>query len=302
MPWFKSKADDSHNTPPKLVDERLSLVAAINQSMATIEFTPSGEVCNANDNFLQAVGYQLDEIKGKHHRIFCTPEYANSQEYVQFWRDLNAGKTISGKIKRVNKHGDILWLEASYTPILNSQGKVEKVVKLAADITQRVLSEQDIKTKVDYLNDSTAIIEFKPDGTITDCNENFLKTTGYTKQQIVGKHHGMLCEPDYANSEEYRQFWQRLNNGEHSSGKFKRIDSNGNPIWLEASYQPVFDFKENLIGVIKFAIDVSKQVEKFQSVEATSEVTKKISTETVEIAEQGGLVITNAVTEMNAIA
>lgn len=279
-----------------------SVLGMLDQSMAVIEFDPAGNVLKANDNFLKTTGYSLSDILGKHHRIFCAPDYAQSEEYRQFWEELRSGQLVSGRFDRVNKDGEVVWLEATYNPIRGHNGQLERVVKFAADITARVMEQQSIKAKVDALSRSSAIIEFEPDGTIIDCNENFLSTVGYSKEQIVGKHHSMFCDAELVASDEYKQMWQQLNNGQFAAGQFKRIDASGRVLWLEASYNPVYDAKGRLFRVVKFASDITKQTEMAHRTEESASIARKISGETLDIAKQGGAVIENAAQEMNNIA
>ncbi|GAA6154158.1 methyl-accepting chemotaxis protein [Pseudoteredinibacter isoporae] len=303
MLWFGSSEIENENHALKTeLGESKAILSALEHSMAVIEFDTNGHILKANDNFLSTAGYSFSEIKGKHHEIFCAPDYARSDEYKQFWNTLRSGQVVSGQFDRVNKNGDVIWLEATYNPIRGSDGKVEKVVKFAADITQRILEEQNVRAKVDALSRSSAIIEFEPDGTIIDCNSNFLQAVGYSKDQIVGKHHRIFCEPELANSEEYVRFWEKLNAGEFAAGQFKRVDSSGRTLWLEASYNPVYDMKGRLFRVVKFASDITKQTEQSQRTEESAVIARKISGETYSIAQQGGEVIGNAANEMTSIA
>ncbi|MBB6523817.1 methyl-accepting chemotaxis protein [Pseudoteredinibacter isoporae] len=303
MSWFGSSELENENNALKTeLGACQAILSALDHSMAVIEFDTGGHILKANENFLSTTGYSFKEIQGKHHEIFCAPEYARSEEYKQFWNTLRSGQVVSGQFDRVNKNGEVIWLEATYNPIRGAGGQVEKVVKFAADITSRVLDEQNVRAKVDALSRSSAIIEFEPDGTIIDCNNNFLQAVGYSKDQIVGQHHRMFCEPELANSEEYVRFWEKLNTGEFAAGQFKRIDSSGRTLWLEASYNPVYDMKGRLFRVVKFASDITQQTEQSQRTEESAVIARKISGETYSIAQQGGEVIGNAAKEMTNIA
>lgn len=279
-----------------------AVLKALDLSMAVIEFDTHGNILTANSNFLSASGYSLKEIKGRHHKIFCREELVSSEDYKEFWAALSSGSSVSGQFDRVKKDGTLLWLEASYNPIRDKYGNVIKVVKFASDITERVLLEQNTKAKVDALSKSTAIIEFEPDGTIVDCNDNFLHAVGYAREQIMGKHHRIFCEKEYSNSPEYEVFWKSLNSGKFEAGQFKRINAAGDTLWLEASYNPVYDMKGELYRVIKFASDITSQAETARQTEETARLAREISSETLSIAEQGGQVIDNAAREMSDIA
>ena len=112
-----------------------SKMAAIGRSQAVIEFDLDGRILDANDNLLTTMGYSLDEIRGQHHRTFMDPDEAASPAYAAFWRDLNAGRFLAAKFRRLAKGGREVWLQASYNPVFGPDGRPAKVVKLAIDIT-----------------------------------------------------------------------------------------------------------------------------------------------------------------------
>ncbi|HEY1087921.1 MAG TPA: methyl-accepting chemotaxis protein, partial [Archangium sp.] len=233
---------------------------AVERVQAVIEFTLDGTVLHANSNFLGCLGYSLDEVKGQHHRLFCDPEWANSPEYAAFWAKLQRGEFHSGSFRRVGKGGKEVWIEASYNPILDAHGKPVKVVKFATDITKAKHAALENEGRMSAIHKVQAIIEFQPDGTILEANENFLKTVGYSLDEIRGKHHRMFCEPGYAGSPEYPAFWQKLARGEFDAGVYKRVGRGGKEIWLQASYNPVFDARGKVTKVIKLATDITDQM------------------------------------------
>ncbi|MEM8945002.1 MAG: PAS domain-containing protein [Planctomycetota bacterium] len=233
---------------------------AINRSQAVIEFTSDGTILTANENFLGAVGYELAEIRGQHHRIFCDADYANSAEYRQFWESLGRGEFHSHEFQRFGKNNKEIWIQATYNPVLDRKGNVTKVVKFATDITEAKLRNADYEGKVNAISRSQAMIEFNLDGTIINANENFLSTVGYTLDEVQGQHHRIFCRPDYAESTEYRKFWQTLGEGEFSAGQFERLKKDGNPVWIEASYNPIMDASGKPYKVVKFATDITEDV------------------------------------------
>ncbi len=237
-----------------------SMWNAINRSQAVIEFTTDGTIITANDNFLNTVGYELTEIQGKHHRLFCDPEYANSSEYRQFWESLGRGKFHSQEFQRFGKNGKEIWIQATYNPVLDESGNVSKVVKFAIDITDAKLRNADYEGKVDAISRSQAMIEFHLDGTIINANENFLATVGYTLKEVQGKHHRIFCRQEFAQSVEYQKFWQTLGSGEFLAGRFERVTKAGNPIWIEATYNPIMDASGKPYKVVKFATDITEEV------------------------------------------
>ncbi|UVC11435.1 PAS domain-containing methyl-accepting chemotaxis protein [Rhizobium sp. TH2] len=232
---------------------------AIGRSQAVIKFTPDGVILDANKNFCDALGYSLNEIVGKHHSMFVDDAYAKTGEYREFWARLKSGQFDRSQYKRFAKGGREIWIEASYNPLMRG-GKVVKIIKIATDITASKLKALDDDGKLSAISLSQAVIEFKPDGTILDANENFLLTLGYSIEEIRGKHHAMFCDQTYAKSEAYRDFWKSLASGKYHSDEFVRYGKSGKPIWIQAAYNPIFDDKGKVCKVIKFATDVTSRM------------------------------------------
>jgi methyl-accepting chemotaxis protein len=240
-------------------------LAAVSRSMAMIEFSPDGTVLDANENFCKVMGYSADEVRGKHHRIFCEEAFYRSEEYAKLWRDLARGEPISGTFLRVNKSGKEIWLEASYMPVFGPDRQVRSVIKVATDISARVIKEHENESRLAAIGRSMAVIEFTPEGRVISANENFLKTTQYSLHEIVGQHHSMFCHRAEAESQGYRNFWASLNRGEYHSHRFERKNKQGQTIYLEASYNPLFDAKGRLYKVVKFASDITQQMTTLQT-------------------------------------
>ncbi len=239
--------------------DQAAIIEALNASQAVIEFSPDGHILDANDNFLKTMGYRREEVVGKHHRIFCDPKFVASDDYRRFWHELGQGRFMSNAFKRFAKDGHPVWLQATYNPIRQG-GKVVKIIKFASDITAAKLQDLDFSGKVHALDRAQAIIEFTPQGEILTANENFLKAMGYGLDEIRGRHHRMFCEPDYVASAEYRRFWDRLAGGEFVADEFKRLGKGGRAVYIQASYNPVLDDTGAVIKVVKFATDVTEQV------------------------------------------
>ncbi len=237
-----------------------SKINALEKSQAVIEFQPDGTILTANKNFLDAVGYSLDEIKGKHHRIFVDPAEQNSPSYAAFWETLRQGKFQSAEYKRFGKDGKEVWIQASYNPLLDKSGKVYKVVKFATDITGQKMVFADLQGQIDAISKAQAVIQFKLDGTVIDANKNFLDTLGYSLDEIKGKHHSMFVEPGYRDSAEYTKFWADLGAGHYQASEYKRLGKGGKEVWIQASYNPIFDLNGKPVKIVKFATDITAQV------------------------------------------
>ncbi|POA72022.1 pili assembly chaperone [Pseudomonas sp. DP16D-R1] len=240
-------------------------LAAISRSMAMIEFTPDGIVLDANDNFCSAMGYSVEEVRGKHHRIFCEEAFYRSEEYAKLWRDLARGEPVSGTFSRLNKSGKEIWLEASYMPVYGPDRQVSSVIKIASDISARVYKEHEDESMLAAIGRSMAVIEFTPEGKVITANDNFLKTMHYSLNEIVGQHHSLFCHRSESESPNYRAFWASLNRGEYHSHRFERKDKFGHMVYLEASYNPLFDTKGRLYKVVKFASNITEQVTTLQT-------------------------------------
>ncbi|MGI4955875.1 MAG: PAS domain-containing protein, partial [Janthinobacterium lividum] len=236
-------------------------LTALSQSLAIIEFDPRGKILTANPNFCTAIGYELSEIVGQNHSLFVGPEYARSPDYREFWAKLGRGEFDAHEYKRIGKGGREIWLQASYNPVKNSRGVVTKVVKQATDITGEKLRTAEADAKLDAISRVQAVIEFNVKGEVITANENFLKTLGYRLDEIMGQHHRMFVEPSHAQSAEYREFWSKLNGGDYVTGEFKRIGKGGRNVWIEASYNPIFDLNRRVTKVVKFATDVTGRVQ-----------------------------------------
>lgn len=275
------------------------LMNAIDSNVARIDFTPQGYVLNANNQFLETMGYGLDDVISKHHKMFCEPSYSSSQAYRTFWQQLAEGKSQHDRFKRIRSNGDIIWLEATYFPVKNEKGEVVFITKIASDVTDEVTALEQQTAINTAINKSMATIEFSPDGVITWANDNFLNTVGYSLSDITGKHHKLFCEQSFY--DENPGFWRELGKGEFKAGRFKRVSKHGQPIWLEASYNPIFDSNGQVVKVIKFASDVTEQVLKAQQTTEAAEIAYSTSQQTAMIVKDGKASIDVSVETSNEI-
>jgi len=289
-------ATQSHNATLE------AALSAVRDVMAMIEFAPDGTILDANPLFLRLTGYELAELQGKHHRMLCEPSYVASADYAAFWQRLARGESFSDQFLRRDKTGRDLWLEASYIPVRDADGHVTRVQKIATDITARV-RESDRQTSLNNaINRSMAVIEFDLRGHVLEANENFLATMGYRSDEIVGHHHRMFCEAAEADSPQYRAFWEKLNRGEFATGRFKRFDKSGKVVWLRATYNPLFDAKGRLYGVIKLASDITEQTVQREAESQAALLAFVTAQQTDKIAQQGTAVVQETVQVVQGIA
>ncbi|MFN3210473.1 MAG: methyl-accepting chemotaxis protein [Roseovarius sp.] len=269
------------------------LTDALHRVQAVIEFDLDGTILTANENFLSALGYTLDEIKGKHHRIFCDKDYVRTDAYRDLWMNLAMGKFEAGEFKRIAKDGSEIWINASYNPILDETGKPVKVVKFATDITGQKLRAIEQEAKMDAINRVQAVIEFTPEGRILHANENFCSATGYTLSEIRGKHHRIFCDETYAASRDYAAFWEKLGAGEFDAGKYRRVDRNGKDLFLRATYTPIIDDDGKVLKVVKFAFNITPEVELEKNV---TRISSQFAERSASITEQAQKVAAGAQT------
>lgn len=237
-----------------------SKIAAISRAQAMIEFKLDGTIVTANKNFLETMGYSLNEIQGKHHSMFVDQAERDSAAYGEFWAALNRGEYRAAEYKRVGKGGKEVWILATYNPLLDEDGKPTGVVKFATDITDQKMKNANLSGQMDAIDKSQAVIEFNMDGTIIGANDNFLNALGYTLQEIQGRHHSMFIDQSERNSPAYSEFWASLRNGQYQTGEYKRIAKDGKDVYIQASYNPIFDLNGKPFKVVKYATDTTRQV------------------------------------------
>ena len=232
-------------------------LTALDRSLAIIEFTPDGTILRANENFCKTLGYEGENLAGRHHRIFATADYARSPEYQEFWRKLNGGAFDSGTYMRLRKDGQPVYIEASYNPVFGADGKVVSVLKVATDVTRAKMHSLENEAKMRALSLVQGVVEFSPEGVIIEANENFILVMGYPLSEVVGRHHRMFVEDKYARSPEYEEFWRQLRSGASMVDSFHRIGAGGKKVWLQAAYCPVHDINGKVAKVMKFAYDIT---------------------------------------------
>lgn len=267
------------------------VIDAINSTYAFIEFDTSGTVLSANENFLAVIGYRLDEIKGKHHRMFVPSDYAASQEYRNFWQDLGNGISKVEVFRRVTKDGRDIYIQAVYAPVKDEMGRVTKVVKIATDVTAARVEAMNNERQLAEANRNQAVIEFDAHGVILAANDNFLNCLGYRIEEIKGKHHRMFVDPAFASTSDYTRFWNDLNDGKFQTAEYQRFGKGGKEIWIQATYNPRCDVNGKVNKVVKFATDISAR--------KRSEANLKITLDSV---SQNAESLASASEELSAVA
>lgn len=277
-----------------------AIVESIKHSMAYIEFSPDGIILDANTLFCNTMGYTLSQIVGQHHRIFCSQELIHTNEYKQFWADLKRGKNFYDLYRRKHKSGKNMWLQATYFAITSKSGEVERIAKIAMDVTEKTEENNSMTAVFTSIHRSQAVIEFTPEGYVHHANNNFLNTMGYSIDELKGKHHSIFCFEEFYQANP--NFWKELGNGEFKGGTFLRKGRAGQKIWLEATYNPVFDRKGNVIKVVKFASDITARINEQEAIERAAALAHSSSMETEQIANKGADVLESTVQVSKQIA
>ncbi|MCY4743935.1 PAS domain S-box protein [Pelomonas sp. UHG3] len=265
---------------------------AIRRSMAVIEFTPQGEVLAANEQFLQLLGYRAEDVVGRHHRMFVDAQHASSDDYAAFWQRLARGEYESGEYKRFGRDSKEVWIQATYNPVFDLDGQVVKVVKFAQDITAAKLRNAEFESRVNAMRRAQAVVEFDVSGRVLDANENFLKLMGYELAEVKGKHHRMFCDPAYTQSEAYLNFWEKLGRGDFETGEYRRLGRNDKEVWIQATYNPIYDLNGRVSRVVKFAMDITRQKQRNAEFESRVRAVD-LSQAVVEFDTEGNILAAN---------
>jgi methyl-accepting chemotaxis protein len=232
-------------------------LAALGTAQAMIVFAPDGAIRSANDLACQLLGYEAGEMEHLTHGALLAPQDAASPESLALWSRLQAGKAETGQLKRIANGGRTVWLQATYVPVMSTSGQLESVMLLASDVTPLKLRSADANGQIAAIGRSQAIIEFTLTGEVITANQNFLDAMGYRLEEIVGRHHKLFVLPDDAASPGYKQFWERLGRGEFFAAEYRRLGKDGREVWIQASYNPIFDLDGKPFKVVKYATDVS---------------------------------------------
>ncbi|NYI19275.1 methyl-accepting chemotaxis protein [Xanthomonas arboricola] len=281
-------------------------IDAIDKVMAVIEFSLDGTVLDANQNFLQVMGYRLDEIRGKHHGMFVDAQTRQSAAYRAFWGALGRGEFDAGRYKRIGKDGADVWIQASYNPVLDALGRPYKVVKYATDVTRQVIDSADADGRMRAIDKVMGVIEFDLDGRVLAANDNFLAILGYAAEEAIGKHHGVFVDAAYRASDEYRHFWAKLARGQFDVGRYRRLHKDGSAVWIQASYNPILDVSGRPYKVVKYATDVTDQVRSAERMRdlmrQTMSIAQNVQRESHHISASNQDLVNRVSTQSSAVA
>ncbi|QQX58017.1 PAS domain-containing methyl-accepting chemotaxis protein [Pseudomonas chlororaphis subsp. aurantiaca] len=275
---------------------------SLDSEMLVLILDPDGRILSANGNFNQEMLYRGSELVGRHIEDIVPAHVKADEFHHRFKATLTRGEHFAGAVRLLRGNGQEAWLRSISQPVRDSQGRIKHFSIYSSDLTRTIEASREHENLIGALVRSTAVIEFDLNGNVLTANERFLNAMGYNLAQIQGKHHRTFCEPEEYNSAEYQAFWKRLNAGEFVAGRFKRIDSYGRVVWLEASYNPVVDANNRLYKVVKFATVITDQVNQEQAVAEAANIAYSTSLQTDNSAQRGTTVVTEAVNVMRDLA
>ena len=275
---------------------------AIAEQTAVVEVDVQGVVREVNARFCDLLGYQRAELIGQPQTIFYPPEYVASPAFQANWRRLCGGEFVQGTAQRRCKNGTVVWVQGMFYPVRDARGRVERIVGLVYDVTATQEQTQRAHAILEAIERSMAVIEFDLQGHVLRANDHFLHTMGYTRQNLVGQHHRILCPPAFAQSSDYPRFWDDLRAGVYSKGKIERVDARGRTVWLEATYNPVLDPDGVVSHIVKFATDITARVQQAQAREQGVNTAFAVARETQQLSEEGTQTIVDATARIQSIA
>ncbi|MDP9655714.1 UNVERIFIED_ORG: methyl-accepting chemotaxis protein [Pseudomonas putida] len=286
--------------------EELSSLQQVKESleseMLVLTLDSDGRVQSVNQNFLAEMHYKSADLIGRHIDDLV-PEHVKFDEFQQRFKNaLTRGEHFAGAVRLLRGTGQEAWLRSILQPVRSADGRIKCFSIFSSDLTRTIEASREHENLIGALVRSTAVIEFDLNGNVLTANDRFLSGMGYSLAQIKGKHHRTFCQPEEYNSAEYQNFWRRLNAGEYVAGRFKRVDSHGRTVWLEASYNPVTDANNNLYKVVKFATVITDQVNQEQAVAEAANIAYSTSQQTDQSAQRGNAVVTQAVDVMRDLA
>lgn len=234
-----------------------------------------GYITYVNDKHCEVSQYTREELIGANQNIVRHPDMPK-EVFKELWATIGRGQIFRGPVKNKKKDGTPYYVDGVFAPVLGANGKPIKYIGVRYENTQQTFEKQEAQGVVNAIDASYAYIEFDIKGTILTANDNFLKTLGYSLNEITGKHHRMFVEASFANSSAYAKFWDELGMGIAQNGLFKRISRTGKEIWIQAVYSPVKDEMGRIVKIVKIATDVTSATEAALDTEAASKEATRV--------------------------
>ncbi|MBK5006087.1 methyl-accepting chemotaxis protein [Pseudomonas sp. S32] len=275
--------------------------SSLDSEMLVLQLDPNGRIEMVNGNFESEMLYRADQLLGRNIEDIVPTHVKSLDFYKRLKTAISRGEHLHGAVRLLRGDGQEAWLRSILQPVKGIDGRIKYFSLHSSDLTRTIVTSREHESLIKALMRSTAVIEFDLDGNILTANDRFLSAVGYRLDQIRGKHHRIFCEPEEANSTAYQAFWDKLRRGEYIAERFKRIDAHGRVIWLEASYNPIFNAHDELYKVVKFATVITDQVNQEQAVASAADVAYNTSRDTDDSARRATDVVTQSVSVMRGL-
>ncbi|MCW2290438.1 methyl-accepting chemotaxis protein [Pseudomonas sp. BIGb0408] len=274
----------------------------LEKEMIIIQLSGDGRIERVNDLFQSELGYRAGEVEGQYLTQLSPSDLARDPHQLRALSAIKERRHFNGALRLLGKDGQHVWLRSVVIPMSDHLTGAKQMVIHSSNLTRTIEASLENESLVKALLRSTAVIEFNLDGTVITANDSFLRGMGYNLSQVVGKHHSIFCTAEESASDAYRQFWERLRRGEFVVARFRRIDSGGRDVWLEASYNPITDIHGKLYKVVKFATVITEQVNLEKAVAEAANLAYSTSLQTDTSASKGREVIRNTVEVLHRLA
>nr|WP_276522689.1 PAS domain-containing methyl-accepting chemotaxis protein [Pseudomonas nitroreducens] len=276
--------------------------ASLDAEMLVLFLDSRGRIESVNANFEKEMLHRGDQLKGRP-LLDLIPDHVRGLDFhLKVKHAIERGEHLAGVIRLLRGNGEEAWLRSILQPVHDAAGVIQRFSIYASDLTRTIENSREHENLIEALQRSTAVIEFNLQGEVLTANDRFLDAMGYSLAQIQGKHHRMFCEPAEYNSPQYEAFWAKLRRGEFVADRFKRVDSRGHEVWLEASYNPIIDAHDRLYKVVKFATVITEQVRRERAVAEAATIAFDTSQTTDDSATKGASVVQQTVDVMRELA
>ncbi|MNM64639.1 Biofilm dispersion protein BdlA [compost metagenome] len=275
--------------------------SSLDSEMLVLQLDPQGRIELVNGNFEKEMHYRAEQLIGRNIEDIVPAHVKPLDFYQRMKAAITRGEHLNGAFRLLRGNGQEAWLRSILQPVRSSDGRIRHFSLHSSDLTRTIETSREHESLIKALMRSTAVIEFNLDGLVLTANDRFLRTVGYSLEQIRGKHHRLFCDPEEANSPGYKAFWDNLRRGEYVADRFKRIDAHGRVIWLEASYNPIFDAHDVLYKVVKFATVITDQVNQELAIAEAADIAYTTSLGTHATARRATDVVTQTVSVMRGL-
>lgn len=233
--------------------------AAIDAHLSIVEYSLGGEILEANENFLNLLGYSLSEIQGKHHSILIDKRFRESTEHTNFWNHIAIKGSTREQTPCIRKSGETLWLESSYAIVHDEHANPQSIICTVRDINEQKLAQSDSQKTIDAIEHAFAIIEYHPDGTISDANPVFLRLSDCHTSEVIGKHYSSLFVRNEKQEQKMNQAWESATKGNHVSENCSMRTKHGVEVWLHSVFIPRYDDQNAMYKIIQYSSDITEQ-------------------------------------------